>query len=73
VRLAREILDRSQPGKPDRDRDETFEDRAVRLETTFDGAGVLAGDLTRTLLSRKMFSTIVRCRSRLPPRILLTR
>src|SRR5712691_7920721 len=44
--LAREILDRFQPGEPGQDRDETFEDRAVRLETTFDGAGVLSGDLT---------------------------
>ena len=27
-------------------RTEAFEDRRVRLETTFDGAGVIAGDLT---------------------------
>ena len=34
------------PSDPDHDRDEAFEDRSVRLETTFDGAGVLSGDLT---------------------------
>ena len=28
------------------DQDEAFEDRSVRLETTFEGAGVLGGDLT---------------------------
>jgi hypothetical protein len=44
--LAWEILDRSRPDTPDDDRDETFEDRSVRLETTFEGAGVLGGDLT---------------------------
>src|SRR6266567_3908728 len=39
--LAREILDRYQPGEPDpdRDQDEAFEDRAVRLDATFGGAG----------------------------------
>src|SRR4029078_8513113 len=31
---------------PDQDKDETFDDRAVRLITTFQGAGVLSGDLT---------------------------
>jgi len=51
--LAGEIIDRARPrGLPDGDgegtraRDEAFEDRAVRLETTFQGAGVLHGDLT---------------------------
>ncbi len=44
--LAGEIYARSLPGKPDEDQDEAFEDRAVRLETTFGGAGVLHGDLT---------------------------
>ena len=46
--LAREILDRYRPGEPDpdRDQDEAFEDRAVRLDATFGGAGVLHGDLT---------------------------
>ena len=44
--LAAEIYARSLPGAPDRDEDEAFEDRSVRLETTFEGAGVLDGDLT---------------------------
>ena len=44
--LAAEIYARSLPGAPDRDQDEAFEDRSVRLETTFEGAGVLGGDLT---------------------------
>ncbi len=34
------------PGTPTSDKDEAFEDRSVRLETTFGGAGVLHGDLT---------------------------
>ena len=41
--LAGEIYARS---LPDQDRDETFEDRSVKLETTFQGAGVISGDLT---------------------------
>src|SRR5277367_3364441 len=44
--LAAEIYARSLPDTPDSDKDEAFEDRAVRLETTFEGAGVLGGDLT---------------------------
>ncbi len=44
--LAAEIYARSLPDAPDSDKDEAFEDRAVRLETTFEGAGVLGGDLT---------------------------
>jgi hypothetical protein len=44
--LAAEIYARSLPDVPDRDEDGVFEDRSVRLETTFDGAGVLGGDLT---------------------------
>ncbi len=44
--LVAEIYARSLPEDPDEDRDQGFEDRSVRLETTFDGAGVLAGDLT---------------------------
>ena len=44
--LAREILDRSRPDLPDEDPDGGLEDRAVRLVTTFEGAGVLHGDLT---------------------------
>ena len=44
--LAAEIYARSLPDKPDSDQDGAFEDRSVRLETTFEGAGVLGGDLT---------------------------
>jgi len=44
--LAGEIYARSLPEDPGEKRDEAFEDRSVRLETTFDGAGVLTGDLT---------------------------
>ena len=44
--LAGEIYARSLPADPGQDKDEAFEDRSVKLETTFDGAGVLTGDLT---------------------------
>ena len=44
--LAAEIYTRSLPDTPDGDPDTTLDDRSVRLETTFDGAGVLNGDLT---------------------------
>jgi hypothetical protein len=47
--LAAEMQARAGPGPgPGQDDDpgKVFEDRAVRLETTFGGAGVLAGDLT---------------------------
>jgi hypothetical protein len=44
--LAGEIYARSLSEDPGGDKDEAFEDRSVRLETTFDGAGVLTGDLT---------------------------
>ena len=44
--LAGEIYERSRSDSPDEDRDGTFEDRSVRLDTTFQGAGVLSGDLT---------------------------
>ena len=44
--LAAEIYARSLPDAPDEDKDGAFEDRSVRLETTFEGAGVLGGDLT---------------------------
>ncbi len=44
--LAAEIYTRSLPDTPDDDKDGAFEDRSVRLETTFEGAGVLSGDLT---------------------------
>jgi hypothetical protein len=41
-----EIYEQARSGSPDEDKDETFDDRAVRLITTFQGAGVLSGDLT---------------------------
>jgi hypothetical protein len=44
--LAAEMYERSRPDLPDEDPARVFEDRAVRLETTFQGAGVLNGDLT---------------------------
>ena len=44
--LAGEIYARSLPEDPGQDRDQAFGDRSVKLETTFDGAGVLTGDLT---------------------------
>ena len=44
--LAAEIYARSLPEDPGKDWDQAFEDRSVRLETTFEGAGVLTGDLT---------------------------
>ena len=44
--LAGEMYQRSRPDGPDEDPGRGFEDRGVRLETTFGGAGVLSGDLT---------------------------
>jgi hypothetical protein len=44
--LAWEMLDRYRPDHADDDPDDGFEDRSVRLDTTFQGAGVLGGDLT---------------------------
>ena len=44
--LAAEMYERSRDDRPDEDPGRAFEDRAVRLETTFQGAGVLTGDLT---------------------------
>jgi len=41
-----EIYEQSRSASPDQDKDETFDDRAVRLITTFQGAGVMSGDLT---------------------------
>ena len=41
-----EIYEQSRSQTPDQDKDEVFDDRAVRLITTFQGAGVLSGDLT---------------------------
>ncbi len=44
--LAGEIYARFLPDDPDDGPDDGFDDRSVKLETTFDGAGVLTGDLT---------------------------
>ncbi len=44
--LFAQIYERSRPDLPDEDPDRALEDRAVRLVTTVDGAGVLHGDLT---------------------------
>ncbi|HET9971338.1 MAG TPA: DUF222 domain-containing protein, partial [Streptosporangiaceae bacterium] len=44
--LAAEILARCRPDEPDQDPDKDFEDRSVTIQTTFQGAGVLHGDLT---------------------------
>jgi hypothetical protein len=44
--LAAEIYARSLPDTPDDHPGQTFEDRSVRLETTFEGAGVMTADLT---------------------------
>jgi Domain of unknown function (DUF222) len=44
--LAGEIYARSLPDDSGKDRDQAFEDRSLRLETTFGGVGVLHGDLT---------------------------
>ena len=46
ARLAAEIYTRSLPDAPGDGPDESFEDRSLRVETTFDGAGVIWGDLT---------------------------
>ena len=44
--LAAEIYARSLPDQEDGDSQRVFEDRRVRVETTFAGAGVISGDLT---------------------------
>ena len=41
--LAAEIYARSLPEDPDGGKEQAFEDRSVKLETTFEGAGVLSG------------------------------
>jgi hypothetical protein len=46
ARLAAEMYERSRPDLPDEDPARGFEDRGVRLETTFQGAGVIGGNLT---------------------------
>ena len=44
--LAGEIYARSLPQDQDKDKQEAFGERSVKLETTFGGAGVMTGDLT---------------------------
>jgi len=44
--LFAEMYQRARAGLPDEDPDRDFADRGVRLERTFQGAGVLTGDLT---------------------------
>jgi hypothetical protein len=44
--LAAEMYEKSRPAAGDEDPDRPFADRSVRLETTFQGVGVLTGDLT---------------------------
>jgi len=44
--LFAEMYERARADLPDEDPDRDFADRGVRLETTFQGAGVLTGDLT---------------------------
>ena len=44
--LFAEMYEPSRAEEPDRDKEESFEDRALRLVTTLGGAGVLHGDLT---------------------------
>jgi hypothetical protein len=44
--LADEMYQRSRPDLADEDPARDFDDRGVRLQTTFQGAGVLSGDLT---------------------------
>ena len=44
--LAGEIYARSLPEDQGKDKQEAFDERSVRVETTFGGAGVLTGDLT---------------------------
>jgi uncharacterized protein DUF222 len=44
--LSAEMYERARGDLPDEDPGGPLEDRAVRLETTFQGAGVLTGDLT---------------------------
>jgi hypothetical protein len=44
--LAAEILARARPDQPDEDPGKDFDDRSVKVQTTFQGAGVMHGDLT---------------------------
>jgi hypothetical protein len=44
--LAAEILARCRPDEPDQDPGQDFDDRSVKVQTTFQGAGIIHGDLT---------------------------
>jgi hypothetical protein len=44
--FAATLYARSLPGTPGPDSDEDFDDRSVRVATTFEGAGVISGNLT---------------------------
>jgi hypothetical protein len=44
--FAATLYTRSLPGTPDPDPDEDFDDRSVKVATTFEGAGVISGNLT---------------------------
>jgi hypothetical protein len=44
--LAAEILARCRPDEPDEDPGKDFADRSVKVQTTFQGAGIIHGDLT---------------------------
>jgi hypothetical protein len=44
--LAGEIVARSMPGTGEDGADDGLENRSVRVETTFEGAGIISGDLT---------------------------
>src|SRR6202453_5168981 len=46
IALAAEMVERYRPADDEDDPDRPFRDRSVRLENTFQGAGVLTGDLT---------------------------
>ena len=61
--LAGEIYARSLLGRPDEDQDEAFEDRSVKLETTFGGAGMLTGDLTPECAA-VVTTVLMRCQRR---------
>jgi hypothetical protein len=44
--LAAEILARCRPDGPDEEPGQDFDDRSVKVQTTFQGAGIIHGDLT---------------------------
>jgi Domain of unknown function (DUF222) len=46
AKLAAEINTRALPASQDDDPDDGFDDRSLKLATTFEGAGVISGDLT---------------------------